>query len=350
MQTLGDSITDEGREKVYRTQAAHSNIAMSFDEIPVTISAASVGGKTDILLPDTKWFDPDIFDDCAKKSGQNLTRQIEMFIELETACKPLMIIQGNSMDWYKKWADILLQNVPQKYWKYIAGVASSSFSLGNGLREDVERMFSISQLDVPDHIKHHVHLLGVGSMHRLIPTIQFRRSGLFDDKMFFSYDSTKHSGGITRGQYQEGPSIIQLRRTKCPKFRIAFEKILKFSIDVLDYVIDEDDFYMTIIRPNQDWTDKYGENKENYKRNLATFVFLLYSVDQVMRNIVKMEKKETYICEVARGTQLTKDMLMSLSGITSLAEYNSWKTHTSRRMRSKGVRNKEEYGTLNDFM
>lgn len=346
MMTLAHgNITDEAKDKIYRIQAKYATIGMSFDEIPIKI----VGDRAEIHDMGTKYFDPSMIVECATASGKNLARQIEVFLEEKTKCKPLMIIQGNCMETYKQWADIIIKQVPQKHWKYIAGISSSSFSLGNGLLQDVERAFTLTQLDVPEHITKHVHLLGVGAMNRLIPAIQFRRSGLFSDDMLFSYDSTKHTGGVIRGQYQEGPRIVQLRRTRCPKFHLAYDKIAKFSDNVLDYKMSEDDFYMVIIRGNKDWTEKYGANTARmFDRNVTAYAFLMYSVDQTMLATEKMMKDETYITKIVRGVE--PENIFALSKIKTIEDYNSWVRQAARHVPSRNVRNKETFATLDEFM
>jgi hypothetical protein len=345
MMTLAHgSITDEAKDKIYRIQAKYATIGMSFDEIPVKI----IGERAEIHDMGTKYFDPSMIRDCAIASGKNLTRQIEVYLEEKSKCKPLMIIQGNCMETYKQWTDIIINEVPKKYWKYIGGISSSSFSLGNGLLQDVERAFTLTQLDIPEHISKHVHLLGVGAMNRLIPAIQFRRSGLFTDDMLFSYDSTKHTGGVIRGQYQQDSQIVQLRRTRCPKFHLAYEKIADFSKNVLKFDMTEDDFYMVIIRSNLEWTDKYGSSTARMlERNATAYAFMLYSVNETMKATERMMADEKYITNIIRGVE--PENLFALSKIKTVEDYNSWMRHAGRHVPSKTVRNKEKFATLEEF-
>jgi hypothetical protein len=250
------------------------------------------------------------------------------------------------METYMKWTDIIIKQVPQKHWKYIGGISSSSFSLGNGFKQDVERAFTLSQLQVPDEMKRHVHLLGVGAMNRLIPAIQFRRSGLFTDDHLFSYDSTKHTGGCIRGQYQEGKAIVQLSRHKDQKYYTALKDITEFSKNVLQYDVDEDDFYMTILQPNQAWTDKYGSNTARMlERNMATWCFFLYSVNENMKAVEDMIAHEDSIHKYIRGVKL--EMINSLSAVKTLEDYKYWMSHAGRALPSKNVQ--KPGSSLEDF-
>jgi len=341
MMTLGHGqISEEEKKKVYACQAKYSTIAMSFDEIPIKL----VDERAEIHNYETKFYDPLLMEECAKKSGQNLLNQIEYFIEHKSHSKPLMIIQGNCMETYMRWTDIMMKTIPQDYWKYIGGISSSSFCLGNGFKEDVERAFTLSQLQVPDHIKKHVHLLGVGAMNRLVPAIQFRRSGLFTDDMLFSYDSTKHTGGCSRGQFQYGNKIIQLSRNKCPKYLKFSKEILEFNEKELNNFINEDDLFMTIIKPNSEWEKKYGSKTARIKeRNMAVWGFFLFSVNQTMKAIEDMVNNQDTIPKYCNEKF---EFVKSLSSIKTIDDYNSWKRHVSKYLVSKSVKRIDTFSTL----
>lgn len=343
MMTLGHGdITEEAKDKVYRTQAKHATIGMSFDQIPVT----TIGEKQGFLEAAQRYFNPAIFDECAIESGKNLHRQIDVYLEEESECKPLLIVQGNGMDWYRRWADLVMKQIPQEKWKYIAGVSSSSFALGNGLREDVERVFSFSQLDVPDHMKKHCHLLGFGSAHRLIPVVQFKRSGLYDDSILFSYDSTKHTGGIARGQYQNEGSIAQLRRHKDKTYYNTIEKMDDFFENILHTKFNEEHFYDTIICPASTWTEKYGEGKMAYERNMMRYGFFLFSVHATMNMVKHMEANEEHITRIRKSDA---HIFMPLSQVKTVADYTHWVNHVSRHLVSKKVKTISEHTSLSGF-
>lgn len=343
MMTLGHGdITEEAKDKVYRTQAKWATIGMSFDQIPVT----TIGLKQGFLEAGQRYFNPDIFDDCAIESGKNLLRQIEVYQEEKSDCKPLLIVQGNGMDWYRRWADLVLKQIPQDKWQYINGVSSSSFALGNGLREDVERVFAFSQLDVPDHMKKHCHLLGFGSAHRLIPVVQFKRSGLYDDSILFSYDSTKHTGGIARGQYQNEGSIAQLRRHKDQMYYDTIARMDDFFENILGYEFNEQYFYDTLISPAAVWTEKYGQGGKIEERNLMRYGFFLFSVHTTMNIVKNMEKHEEYLTKVRKQDA---HVFMPLSKVKTLADYTHWKNHVSRHLVSKKVKTMSEHTSLDGF-
>jgi hypothetical protein len=253
---------------------------------------------------------------------------------------------NNGIDWYQRWAELALQQIPEELWDHISGVSSSSFALGNGLREDIERVFAFSQLPVPDKMKKHCHLLGFGSMHRLIPAVQFRRSGLYSKDVLFSYDSTKHTGGIARGQFQNGPSIAQLRRVKDKMYYHAVAELEKFFDEILKFKFNEEHFYDTIIQPASYWTEKYGERQKIFERNLFRYGFLMFSVHTVMNMVKKMEKNETFLTKVRKKDS---HLFLPLSKIKTLDEYNYWKNHVARHLTSKKVKSLDDRTSIESF-
>lgn len=343
MITLGRTITEEMKDQVYQVQGKYGTIGHSFDKIPVKL----VNGRSDRTNMGGRLFDPSLFDECAIESGKNLARQIESFIEQKTKARPMMIIQGNNQSWYQKWADIVLKQVPQSHWEYIYGISSGGAVLGQGLREDVERVWTLSQLEVPDSMKKNFHLLGFGSMNRLIPVIEFEKAGVFQDGVTFSYDSTKHTGGCTRGQTQDGSSIVQMSRNKDKMFYYLLDKIGKVSRDIFKLDFDEDHFFYTICCLAPDAHAFYGgKDKETHQRTLHSFIFMMYGVWSVMKYVDLMEKDDRFIAEVRPRDHA---FFYPLKNIKTQADFDYWKRHASKGLNSKPVPSIEGSTTLEDF-
>lgn len=195
MVTLGLTITDELKQKVYDSQAAYSDCAMSFDEIPVSL----LGNRAVRSDTSSKYFDRSRFEWCARESGRNLKTQIETFIKAKSQAKPMFIVQGGDIETYIKWCELALEEVPQELHGHIGGVAMGSGGLGNGMLEDCKRAFFYTQTPLFEMSKH-LHILGVGSVSRMVPTLSMVKSGLYDDT-HISYDSTTHTSGVQMGRY-----------------------------------------------------------------------------------------------------------------------------------------------------
>lgn len=191
--TLGKQVTPELKDGVYRIQAKYGDLGMSFDEIPVQI----IGKKSSRLDTSNRIFRRDKLEDFARLSGKNIARQIEVFLEEKSLCRPILIAQGNCYDTYMLWVDYMLQEVPKDHHQYIGGVAMGAAALGTGFIEDVQRAFIFTQLPIKTT---HLHILGVGAVRRLLPYLVFMTNGAYDG-VTVSYDSTTHTSGIEQGRF-----------------------------------------------------------------------------------------------------------------------------------------------------
>lgn len=194
--TQGKSITPELKDSVYRVQAQDSDIAMCFDEIPV----GTVGTRSNRNDTANRFFDADNLEIYARKTGQNIKRQIEVFMEEKSSAKPMIIAQGNCYETYMRWIEYILKEIPSSYHDNIGGIAMGAAALGTGHAEDIQRAAFATKL--PFQMKKpYIHILGVGSVRRLLPYIALIKSGYYPNKIHLSYDSTTHTCGPTLGSY-----------------------------------------------------------------------------------------------------------------------------------------------------
>ena len=198
--TLGLTNTPELKQNVYKAQGQYSDCAMSFDEIPVSVIGTR-SSRSDIT---NKYFDRNKFEWCARESGRNIKNQIETFIEMGSEAKPFFIAQGHDLETYVKWTEYALEEIPEELHEYIGGVAMGSAGMGTGVLEDCKRAFFFTQLPLFGKVNH-LHLLGIGSVARMVPTLAMIRAGLYND-VHVSYDSTSHTSGIEMGRYY-GPNF-----------------------------------------------------------------------------------------------------------------------------------------------
>ena len=190
------------REEVYQNQSKSADIGMCFDEIPVITTGASDRNDTS-----NRYFDRENRHKYAQQTADNVARQIEVFKENNSSCKPFMICQGGDLETYLEWIDTILKTVPKEDHYRIGGVAMGGAALGTGPLEDIQKAFFASQVPVRDENgKLHLHVLGVGSINRMIPYLIFLQNGLYGD-VHLSYDSTTHSRGVETGMYYIRGSI-----------------------------------------------------------------------------------------------------------------------------------------------
>ena len=198
--TLGKTITPALKQQVYESQAKYSDCAMSFDEIPVSI----IGERAVRSDINSKYFDRTKFEWCARESGRNVRDQIQTFIKMNSNAKPMFIVQGGDCDTYIKWCELALEEIPEELHGHIGGVAMGSGGIGNGMLEDCKRAFYYTQLPITEKVNH-LHLLGIGSVTRMVPTLAMVKSGLCNNT-HISYDSTTHTSGVQMGRYY-GPNF-----------------------------------------------------------------------------------------------------------------------------------------------
>jgi hypothetical protein len=194
--TRGLQNTPETREKVYINQATYADIGMAFDEIPVKATTSS--GTSSKIDTKRRYVDMENFESYARQTGKNVRDQIEKFDSLNSNCRPFAILQGSGADTYAKWAELLLEEVPQNLHHRIGGVAMGSAALGMGPLEDVKRAFYVTS--VPFEKPFHLHVLGVGALKRILPYLLFSQTGLYEG-VDISYDSTTHSMSLDNGLF-----------------------------------------------------------------------------------------------------------------------------------------------------
>ena len=186
----------ELREEVYAEQARWADVGMCFDEIPVITTGISDRNDTS-----NRYFDRENRHKYAQQTADNVKRQIEVFKATNSKCKPFMICQGGDLETYLEWINTILETVPKDDHSHIGGVAMGGAALGTGPLEDIQKAFFASQVPIRDENgKLHLHILGVGSVARMIPYLIFLQNGLYGD-VHVSYDSTTHTRGVETGLY-----------------------------------------------------------------------------------------------------------------------------------------------------
>lgn len=222
--TQGATIDAKMKRKIYTNQAKYSDIAMSFDEIPLI----TVGGKSGRGSLSTRFWDEDGYREKARQSGLNLAEQITMFKELKTEAKPMLIIQGNTLDNAIEWTDIILEVVPADDHQFIGGIAMGGGTFGMGEKEMVLRTVVAAEvLRRNKHIKQYVHFLGIGSIRMFFAAIYLRRNGWLKD-VEISYDSTSHSSAPHMGRHVlEGAKNMMFTRTLNQDYEVMLEDIKK---------------------------------------------------------------------------------------------------------------------------
>jgi len=171
-------ITKEDREKIYKTQAAYSDYAMSFDEIP------------SVFKDKIKYYLPHTVEQKGIESGNHLKEQYDFFDNLKTDCKIIPIVQGWGVEDTDTFSKGLFGKLSPKQLRTVDMIASG-FAVGNAYGT-VRRIYDMCKLTaVPKKALKKFHLLGVTGFKRLIPALQLIKNGFASQLEVLSFDSVK---------------------------------------------------------------------------------------------------------------------------------------------------------------
>jgi hypothetical protein len=325
MVTRGQTPTPQLKTDVYESQARDSDIAMSFDEIPIFIA----GSRSLRLDMKNRYFDPDRFIETATVTGKNLAEQLEYFAKRKSATKPLFIAQGNCLETYQQWTEVAFKQVPKELQANIGGVAMGGAALGNAMLEDVKRAFYFSQLPV-DHS--HLHLLGVGSVSRLLPTLVFAQNGVYGEDLWISYDSSTHTSGPEMGRYYLGEKTINFGKARTNIYDIIFEDIRNNFGDVLDFGVDRLHDALTC-GGYVNAQNKFGSTKEAVQ---AFVVLFAASVANFIRHANSVAESKDKLLASVEG--VIGNAFSNLYDVKTTSDFKHWESQIGRSLPSNPVR------------
>jgi hypothetical protein len=328
--TVGKKMTPEMYQDIYRLQARYSDIAMSFDEIPVM----KLNDKSPIHDYKSRKFDIENYKEFAKLSGRNLREQIELFKEEKTSCKPLLIAHGNCLETYKIWIDIILKEIPSSDHDLIGGISVSGASLGRGFLEDIQKAAYITEFPM----NHYIHLLGVGSIKRLLPYIVFASNGYYKKDIHISYDSSSHSSGVTNASYFMDDHEGGLGRYMNRQYEIIYDQVDSL-FGWKDKGIEIQDFYQTFRK--REWGN-FQDTDGNYRlddihKNVHIVLgFFGGSVYNFTSTIDKCRKSKPFLFETAKKMKLDRD-ISALYRINSIDDFEYWVKDYGHYVKSKKI-------------
>lgn len=326
--TQGKTITDDLKDQVYKNQAKYSQLGMCFDEIPIgTLNATS--GRNDV---NNRWFKPEEMEHYARATGKNIKRQIEIFHEQDSSCKPILIAQGNCYDTYLKWVDYVLDEIPTSDHKYIGGVAMGAAALGTGPLEDIERAFIFSQLPMD---KSHLHILGVGASRRMLPYMVFMQNGSYDG-VTVSYDSTTHTSGVELGLfYLSSRETLSFTRKFDRDYETLYNEVS--TLGTLDG-IDVKAFHEIMNYGYTRYVEELGKKDFDYMRVRTSF-----TVKSIMNFVAYMDdlyESKQAVLNAAIESKM-HGPIKHLYDVKTKQDWDYWLSHFSRAVKSNRVKSGE---------
>jgi hypothetical protein len=355
MISRGLKMTPEIKKQIFETQGRYSDVAMSFDEIPVY----TLVQKSKLKDAGNKVFDRSKLESCAKATAANITEQIQCFLDSKTGTRPLAIVQGNCLETATIWSDILFKEIPKSMHECIGGIAIGSPALGVGELEEVKKAFWFTQ--IPFDIKEkHLHMLGVGAMKRFVPTLVFIKSGLFKDT-FVSYDSTTHTSMNSFGRYYYGKRPDRLyqivyNRQYTPEYDEVLQDILILLPELSRWCTTGKEFHRLMNASPLEFYEKTGSRVPLIMPTIAHAISCIFNFTRhveaaLLDDDVLYEMVDEQSTEQKSGIkyldQTKRSVYNELGNVKTLADYKYWEDHLGRFLDSKPSRN--GHTTLDEF-
>lgn len=335
--TRGHTVTQDIMDRVYSIQGKYSKVAMCFDDIPLKVLGQSRIGDTS-----NRFFDRELLDDCVKRTCENITRQINAFEKMGSDSNVMLIAHGNEIDDYLRWISLSHKYLPKDIHDKIYGISLAGTSSGSGDKQDIERIFAFYKAECPGSWKKALHLLGVGSLSRLLPIAALAQNGILSD-VKISYDSTTHTGNLTRGRY-----IVKSNKTiRTPKGQ------MKPHHDVLDcikskfpdYDIDPD-YYFQIMDNNRDsFIESFGsERLSDYHQAM-----LLTCLSSIMNSTSALDLISRNRKAFLKFVNKRNFYMRFLLDIKNEADYEYFSKNLTKYMRNDGVKSVNDNNSILGF-
>lgn len=337
--TRGLEVNDETRQRIYQSQAMASH-AMSFDDIPA-IAHHRASSKTSTK---SKVFYPELAKECAIKSAQYVKEQCQFMNEHNADAGVFYITQGNNYNDVYEWflnGDKVLSKAE---WDRICGVSLAFSCLGTGQAEQIENFLAYEKIKQEagiDKIKNHVHLLGVGSASRLLPTVSYMQSKLASPDSVISYDSTSLSMSLSMGNFLSETGLTKVNGAR--EARAIFGEVLRFFWDIMVENFNPDFDMETLLNhmvdnrmstSNAAMIDVTGSKLYHCARLFpALYVFYQVINLQKQKNIVKDKSP----------------IFMELEQCNTLTDFETWYAMYKNRLDSDRVNRHGDSHEITDF-
>ena len=202
MARTSKGITPELKDKVYHHQAKYCDVAMIFDEIPIEFDLSLMGGNSMKASLLGRRFDRSDIKRAANATLSNVKRQIEVFKEMGSKTKVMLISQGQDVDSWRQYIETICQGLDdEEIEQMCTGICLGSQCNGNHFAHRMEMIYSSREYQVPDSLRKNIHLLGVGNPNALMPFIV--SPDYFNYIENLSYDSSSHASSWFFSRYRD---------------------------------------------------------------------------------------------------------------------------------------------------
>lgn len=226
--TLGETVDEVKRKKIYHTQMQYATHAMSFDDIP------------SLIIDKKRYYMPDKVYSAGVTTGENLKEQFEYFKEYNSTVKICPIIQGWGKSDTSKFIDGVMSKASD-IWDNFDMVAAG-FASGNIWGTAQRAMDIYTDPRVTKQFCNHFHLLGMSGYKRILPIIMMLKSGLIKDMKTLSFDSSSLSMTYVMANVVKSTNDIKNKKKydfgkkRTPAIEEYYKELFEFWKDAPNFV------------------------------------------------------------------------------------------------------------------
>jgi len=354
--TAGKEITDEIKNDVFEVQS-NSDYAMCFDVIPLS-SFSLVRTRNERSNIGNKIFNQDDHKESGTATGKNIKQQIEKFKKLGSKTKIIAIAQGNcAEDMVEYFLALQKELTEASDFDYIGGIAMADTCIGNGPMESVEMLRGAKLIarvaELP--FMNQLHILGVGSLHRMRPVLYLVKSGYLNEFKKISYDSSSHTCTFNYGAVKLDGTCKRLGSNKEQKGINHFKNVYDLFSDHLSKLVTFDDFIFSIYGFSGDWA--YSSIRDRALKNddkkmaiaglLSKCLHTYFQMNNFVLNCDKMLSATKYIKTKGGSKKVLFDLAISnLLNVKTNEDMTSWMKNFKSSVKSSRILREENHNTL----
>lgn len=332
MVTLGQTINEALRKKIYQTQMTHATHAMAFDDIP------------GVVIDKKRFYLPDKVYDCGVNSGYNLLEQYNYFGEQNSQTKIIPIIQGWGKNDTHKFIDGLMTHA-EPIWNNFNAVATGFAS--SSIYGTAQRTMDIFSDDrVKDQFLNHFHLLGMSGYKRILPVIMLIKSGLIKDMKCLSFDSSSISMTYVMGNViKSSKNLINdqkfdLGTTRTQQVEDYYEEIFafwkgspNFIFDNVEDLIENSQWNSRGIKSAKQRHDETGDLDKAIKYLIQEQFYIFYNVFKYAMVIEDFLDGSIKLGDIFSGKDF--ELFSQLEKITDIESFYDWQDYVNATQNNK---------------
>jgi len=332
MVTLGHTITEAQRKKIYETQMNYASHAMSFDEIP------------GIVIDKKRYYIPERVYECGQISGENLKEQFNFFKDNKSDTKIVPIVQGWGIDDSKKFIDGMMENVSDIWDEFdmVATGFQSTTIWGTAQRA----MDLYSDTRIRKQFLNQYHMLGMSGYKRIMPIIMMLKSGLIKDMKTLSFDSSSISMTYVMGNVVKSTADLISNKKfdfgtiRNPAIEDYYKELYEFWKDAPNFVFTDWEDLLENSQWNKDGV-KSAKAKHDLTGNIEDAIkyltqeqyYIFYNVYKYAMVLEDFLEGDIGIESIFKGKDF--ELFSKLEKITSIQDFYEWQDYVNATQNNK---------------